>query len=45
MKFYLFASERVGDPSALAAVKAGVRSELGRLKSLIEAAARRRAEE
>jgi len=45
MKFYLFASEKVGDPSALPSVKAGVRGELDRLKALIEADARGRAQE
>ena len=44
MKFYLFASDEVGEPSALPAVKARVRSELDRLKGLIEADARARAE-
>jgi phosphoglucomutase len=44
MKFYLFASDAVGDASALPAVKAAVRAELGRLKALIEADARARAE-
>jgi len=44
MKFYLFASDRVGDPQALPAVKARVRGELDRLKRLIEADARARAE-
>jgi phosphoglucomutase len=44
MKFYLFASDGVGDPSELPAVKARVRAELDRLKALIEADARGRAE-
>jgi phosphoglucomutase len=44
MKFYLFASDRVGAASELPAVKARVRDELGRLKKLIEADARTRAE-
>ncbi len=43
MKFYLFASDRVGDPSSLPAVKARVRGELDRLKGLIDADARTRA--
>ncbi len=45
MKFYLFASDKVRDASGLADVKERVRQELGRLKGLIEADARRRAEE
>jgi phosphoglucomutase len=44
MKFYLFASEKSGEAAALPALKAKVRSELDRLKALIEADARRRAE-
>jgi phosphoglucomutase len=44
MKFYLFASDKVGAASELPAVKARVREELGRLKKLIEADARTRAE-
>jgi phosphoglucomutase len=44
MKFYLFATDKVGDPAELPAVKARVKAELGRLKSLIEADARSRAE-
>ena len=44
MKFYLFASEKVGDASALPAVKARVREELNLMKRLIEADARARAE-
>jgi len=44
MKFYLFASDRVTEASALPAVKAAVRAELGRLKGLIEADARARAD-
>ncbi len=44
MKFYLFASDKVGGASELAVVKARVRDELARLKKLIEADARIRAE-
>jgi phosphoglucomutase len=44
MKFYLFASDKVRDASELASVKSAVRAELDRLKALIEADARRRAE-
>ena len=44
MKFYLFASDRVAQAAELPAVKAAVRAELGRLKALIEADARARAE-
>jgi phosphoglucomutase len=44
MKFYLFASDRAKDPSALSAVKGIVRGELDRLKGLIEADARVRAD-
>ena len=44
MKFYLFASDKVGDAAGLPAVKARVRDELSRLKKLIEADARSRAE-
>jgi len=44
MKFYLFASDKVAAASDLPAVKAGVRAELTRLKALIEADARARAE-
>jgi phosphoglucomutase len=44
MKFYLFASDKVGDAAALAGVKKQVRGELDRLKGLIETDARRRAE-
>ena len=44
MKFYLFASEKVEEPSALPGVKARVRAELNGLKVLIEADARARAE-
>ena len=44
MKFYLFASDKVEKASDLAAVKAGVHAELDRLKKLIEADARSRAE-
>ena len=44
MKFYLFASDKVGSAPELTAVKARVREELGRLKKLIEADARTRAD-
>jgi phosphoglucomutase len=44
MKFYLFASDRVGGPAELPAVKERVREELDTLKRLIEADARGRAE-
>jgi phosphoglucomutase len=44
MKFYLFASDKVADAAELPAVKERVGAELGRLKALIEADARRRAE-
>jgi phosphoglucomutase len=44
MKFYLFASDRVKEAPELPAVKASVREELSRLKALIEADARARAE-
>ena len=44
MKFYLFASDKVSGASELPAVKARVRGELDRLKKLIEADARSRAE-
>ena len=44
MKFYLFASDKVADAAALPAVKDRVRDELSRLKDLIEADARSRAE-
>jgi phosphoglucomutase len=44
MKFYLFASDKVSDAADLPAVKDRVRAELNRLKGLIEADARRRAE-
>jgi phosphoglucomutase len=44
MKFYLFASDKVADAAGLTAVKARVRAELNRLKALIEADARSRAE-
>jgi phosphoglucomutase len=44
MKFYLFASDRVAQAAELPGVKAAVRAELGRLKALIEADARARAE-
>ena len=44
MKFYLFASEKVANAAALPAVKAKVKAELDRLKALIEADAKARAE-
>jgi len=44
MKFYLFGRESVKSAAELAAVKAALKAELDRLKSLIEADARRRAE-
>jgi phosphoglucomutase len=44
MKFYLFASDKVAQAAELPGVKAAVRAELGRLKALIEADARARAE-
>jgi len=44
MKFYLFASDRASDETALAGVKKSVRAELDELKALIEADARARAE-
>ncbi|HEY1765797.1 MAG TPA: phospho-sugar mutase [Opitutaceae bacterium] len=44
MKFYLFGSDRVADESSLPGVKASVGAELRKLKGLIEADARRRAE-
>ncbi len=44
MKFYLFASDKVATEAELPAVKERVRAELGRLKALIEADARKRAE-
>jgi phosphoglucomutase len=44
MKFYLFASDQVAGAADLPAAKARVRSELDRLKKLIEADARARAE-
>jgi phosphoglucomutase len=44
MKFYLFASDKVGDAADLPAVKGRVRAELNRLKALIESDARSRAE-
>jgi phosphoglucomutase len=44
MKFYLFASETAGDAPALPALKAKVRADLDRLKSLVEVDARQRAE-
>jgi phosphoglucomutase len=44
MKFYLFASDKVSNAADLPAVKDSVKGELNRLKALIEADARRRAE-
>jgi phosphoglucomutase len=44
MKFYLFASDKVAGEADLPAAKARVKSELDRLKKLIEADARARAE-
>jgi phosphoglucomutase len=44
MKFYLFASDKAADAAALPAVKSRVKAELARLKALIEADARTRAE-
>jgi phosphoglucomutase len=44
MKFYLFASDKVAAASELPGVKAKVKAELARLKALIEADARSRAE-
>jgi phosphoglucomutase len=44
MKFYLFASAKVASAAELPAVKARVKAELDRLKQLIEADARARAE-
>jgi phosphoglucomutase len=44
MKFYLFASDKVSAASELPGVKARVKAELARLKALIEADARSRAE-
>jgi phosphoglucomutase len=44
MKFYLFGREPVADAAALPRVKAELKAELDRLKALIEADARRRAE-
>ena len=44
MKFYLFASEKVASAEQLPAVKTSVRAELDRLKALIEADAKARAE-
>jgi phosphoglucomutase len=44
MKFYLFASDKVGAAAELPSVKVRVRAELNRLKRLIEEDARRRAE-
>jgi phosphoglucomutase len=44
MKFYLFANEKVATEADLPAVKARVKAELDRLKALIEADAKARAE-
>ncbi|MDR1789913.1 MAG: phospho-sugar mutase [Opitutaceae bacterium] len=44
MKFYLFASGKAADARELGAVKERTRAELARLKALIEADAKRRAE-
>ena len=44
MKFYVFAQAKAPDAAGLAAVKARVRGELDRMKALIEADAKRRAE-
>ncbi|MBC8010547.1 MAG: phospho-sugar mutase, partial [Burkholderiales bacterium] len=44
MKFYVFAKAAVKDASALPAVKAAVKTELDRVKALIEADAQGRAE-
>jgi phosphoglucomutase len=44
MKFYIFARAKVAAAAELPAVKAGVKAELERLKALIEADARARAE-
>ena len=44
MKFYIFAHAKVATAADLPAVKAGVKNELDRLKALIEADARARAE-
>jgi phosphoglucomutase len=44
MKFYLFAHDRVAGEAELPGVKARVKAELSRLKALIEADARARAE-
>jgi phosphoglucomutase len=44
MKFYLFAQSKVANASELKAVKAQVKAELDRVRSLIEADAKKRAE-
>ncbi len=44
MKFYVFASAKVGAVAELPAVKASVKAELDRIKALIEADAKKRAE-
>lgn len=44
MKFYVFAKAAVSDAAALPAVKAAVKTELDRVKALIEADAKQRAE-
>jgi len=44
MKFYVFASAKVGGAAELATVKTQVKAELDRVKALIEADARKRAE-
>ncbi|WP_043584077.1 phospho-sugar mutase [Geminisphaera colitermitum] len=44
MKFYVFASAKVSDAAALEGVKAQVKAELDRVKALIEADAKQRAE-
>ena len=44
MKFYVFASAKVGGAAELAKVKGEVKAELERVKSLIEADAKARAE-
>jgi len=44
MKFYLFANEKVANAAELPAIKAKVKAELDRLKALIEADAKTRAE-
>jgi hypothetical protein len=44
MKFYIFAQAKVAGAAELPAVKARVKDELARLKALIEADAKARAE-